>query len=125
MSSALAIVQSTIGLSDITLTAGDNYLIIFTAGVLTVLDNNVDLEEILAGKQALMVYPNPTSGQLIINNEQTAFGISQLIMNNIQVFDLNGKLVLQPTTNSFDISHLPNGVYLVKVNGEVIKIVKE
>jgi len=109
-----------------TLTAGDNYLIIFTAGVLTVLDScRVDLEKILADKQTLTAYPNPTSGQLIINNEQAAFGASQLIINKIQVFDLNGKLVLQPTTNSFDISHLPNGTYMVKVNEEVIKIVKK
>jgi len=73
----------------------------------------------------LTAYPNPTKGELIINNEQTMFGASQLIINNIQVFDLNGKLVLQPTTNSFNISGLPNGTYMVKVNEEVIKIVKE
>ena len=105
------------------LTAGDNYLIIFTAGVLTVLCS-VDIDEVLADKQTLTAYPNPTRGQLIINNEQTTFGASQLIINKIQVFDLNGKLILQPTTNSFDISHLPNGTYMVKVNEEVIKVVK-
>jgi len=109
-----------------TLTAGDNYAILFVEGILTVLDNNVDIGKILADKQTLMAYPNPTRGQLIINSSTSLTNLNeQLIINSIQVFDLNGKLVLQPNTNSFDISHLPNGVYMVKVNGEVIKVVKK
>ena len=107
-----------------TLTAGENYFIIFINGTLTVLDDHVDINKVLADKQSLTAFPNPTSGQLIINNEQTTFGASQLTINNIQVFDLNGKLVLQPTTNPFDMSRLPNGTYMIKVNNETIKIVK-
>ncbi len=66
----------------------------------------------------LKVYPNPTVNQLTMNNEQ-------LIIDKIQVFDSNGKLIMEPTTNPFDMSSLPAGIYIVKVNNKTVKVVKE
>jgi hypothetical protein len=78
----------------------------------------------------IAVYPNPTNGELriLMNNEQ-------LIMNNIEVFDVYGKklssnhLIPISSNHLINISHLSAGVYIVKVHtetGEVIrKVVKE
>jgi len=71
----------------------------------------------------LTVYPNPTNSQLTINNEQ-------LIINNVELFDIFGKcwLSLQSLLSPepiIDISHLPNGIYILKINNLIInKIIK-
>jgi len=71
----------------------------------------------------LVAYPNPTQGELRINNYETTFGASQLRGNEmIQVFNLNGKLVLQSNTNPFDMSALPDGMYIIKVNNETVRV---
>jgi len=72
----------------------------------------------------LTVYPNPTRGELMINSSTSLTNLNEII-NKIEVFNLQGKLILQPTTNPFDISTLPEGIYMVKVNGETVKVVKK
>ena len=42
----------------------------------------------------------------------------------IQVYDVNGVLVMQSETNPFDMSVLPEGIYFIKVNGISVKIIK-
>ena len=80
----------------------------------------------------LTAYPNPTHGNVTIQQE-TNKGINSVEIpaqgkssdkSIIQVFDLNGDMVMQPTTNPFDMSALPNGIYLIKVNGETVKVIK-
>jgi len=78
------------------------------------------------------IYPNPTNGQLIIEN-------GQWTIENIEIFDVMGKSAAivetwraaslrQPTT-TIDISHLPSGIYFVRIqteNGMVTrKIIKK
>jgi len=72
---------------------------------------------------SLRVYPNPATGQLIIENEQ-------LIIRNVELFDMMGKLVMSPMSHKFqemtiNISHLPSGIYFVRVSTEAGKIVKK
>ena len=71
----------------------------------------------------LQVYPNPTTGQLIIDN-------GQLTIQNIDLYDVIGqKINYQLSTVNYqlsiDISHLANGLYFLKVDGQTVKIVKE
>jgi len=70
------------------------------------------------------IYPNPTTGKLTIDNEQ-------LKIKNIEIFDIVGcnvgvrhALPLQDGTITIDISHLSNGMYFLKVDGKVFKIIK-
>ncbi|MCL1968855.1 MAG: T9SS type A sorting domain-containing protein [Bacteroidetes bacterium] len=51
-----------------------------------------------------------------MNNEQ-------LIMNNVEVFDVYGKNVL--SNHLINISHLPAGLYFVAVTTEKGKVVKK
>ena len=62
-------------------------------------------------EDGITIYPNPTNGQLIINNEQ-------LIINNVEIFDIYGKKYHPITLSShhlINISHLQAGVYFVKI----------
>ena len=73
------------------------------------------------------LYPNPTTGQLTMDN-------GELAIENVEVYDVYGKLILRhcergEAIQTIDISHLSNGVYFVKIKtekGEAIrKIVKQ
>lgn len=66
------------------------------------------------------IYPNPASEYISIEGE----------FEYITIFDANGVRVLQSTKNTIDISSLPAGVYLLKINSasgesQVRRIVKQ
>jgi len=75
---------------------------------------------------AVSIYPNPTNGQLIISN-------GELNIANVEIFNVTGQSVgANPRVcpdNTINISHLPMGVYFIRIttdNGVVMKkIVKE
>ena len=83
----------------------------------------------------IRVYPNPTTGQLTIEN-------GELTIDNIEIYDIYGrKAPLNPPKGgklpsfggagggaiTIDISHLANGMYYLKISGKenrTVKIVK-
>ncbi|WP_103069861.1 Ig-like domain-containing protein [Aquimarina sediminis] len=73
----------------------------------------------------LKVYPNPNNGILNIS------GKTNSLIRNIEIFDMfNRRIFTQRVTryntiNSFDITSLPAGLYLVKVNTANTSITKE
>ena len=77
----------------------------------------------------VLVYPNPTTGQLRIRNYE--LGIGALNEVEVEVFDIYGKhhLSTRPLVHSstitMDISHLPAGVYFVKIITEKQIITKK
>jgi len=72
----------------------------------------------------ILVYPNPTTGELTIEN-------GELRIENVEVYNIVGqkqKLIFNfqfSTFNSIDISHLPSGIYFLKIGSETVKVVKE
>jgi hypothetical protein len=75
-------------------------------------------------EQDVKLYPNPVvNGELIIDN-------GQLPIESVQIYDTKGKLMYQQSSIvnyrlSIDISHLPNGIYVVKIGNHSIRIVKQ
>jgi hypothetical protein len=75
---------------------------------------------------SLQVYPNPTTGELrIMNNEQ-------LTMNNVEVYDVYGKRIVIPNeaqrneeSKTINISHLANGIYFLKIDTEQGTVVQK
>jgi hypothetical protein len=76
------------------------------------------------GASNIKVYPNPTTGELRIEN-------GGLKIENFEIFDVTGKSHVSSVTchqnNGIetDISHLPAGAYFLRVNNEMVKIVKQ
>jgi hypothetical protein len=73
----------------------------------------------LRNKKDIYLSPNPTSGIFeIISNED--------IPDIISVYDVSGKPIMQYNTGQsyINISDLKSGIYLVRINGRSIKIVK-
>ena len=67
------------------------------------------------------VYPNPTSGKLKIEN-----GTSEI--EDVAIYDIFGKIQKienWKTENTIDISHLPAGVYFVKISTEVGEVTRK
>ena len=74
-------------------------------------------------KSNIKIYPNPTTGQLTIDN-------GELTMDNVKIYDIIGKVIDNyqlSIVNSqliIDVSHLPAGMYFLKINNEILKIIK-
>ena len=70
----------------------------------------------------LYIYPNPTTGELTMDN-------GQWTINSVEIFDAFGKKQLsivncQLSIKKIDISNLPAGIYLLRVDGRTVKVVK-
>ena len=69
----------------------------------------------------ISVYPNPVSSSLYVKGESLA------PETEIEITDLGGKTILKSTVKAqpFDLSTLPEGIYLLKVNQKIIKVLKK
>jgi hypothetical protein len=76
------------------------------------------------GIRPIQIYPNPTTGELRIKSDELRIG-------SVEIFDIVGQCVgayrIRPENNEaiIDISHLSAGMYFLKVDGKVYKVVKE
>lgn len=90
---------------------------------------HVSLEEIVEMQdQKLIVYPNPTQDKV-----QFAINLQGVKIEELAVYDISGRQVLNEKPDSYlfsyDVSHLPTGVYVVKIkstsgdfyNGKFVK----
>ena len=84
-------------------------------------DNKKSLTE--KTDSGIKIYPNPTTGQLIIDNGQLT--ISTIEMYNIVGQKVNYKLSTVNYPLTIDISHLSAGLYFLKIDGKMFKVVKE
>lgn len=68
--------------------------------------------EELEDNHSIQIFPNPSEGKIYFSD------ISQV--KSISVFDLQGKTWLKNTSGITEIdgSHLPNGVYMIQIEGE-------
>jgi len=100
---------------------GKDYTQNFTVEVTSLGINDIEQE-------LVNVYPNPTTGELVIES-------GSLRIENVEIFDVNGRNVLSnhlistSSNHLINISHLPTGVYFARIQtetGEVVrKVLKE
>lgn len=76
-------------------------------------------EEVAVAKPSIVVYPNPTNGIVSID-------IDRSIYKGVEVFDLQGRLIVDTDLTQIDLSQNPNGIYIFKLKGigEIIKVIK-
>jgi hypothetical protein len=87
-----------------------------SANVLIIVDGSCDFTAFaneLAGQWE--IYPNPTTGVLTIANH------SGLAISNIEVLDLNGKVILSSSSTQLlqtdiDVTHLQTGMYILQMS---------
>ncbi len=84
-------------------------------------------------EQDIVIYPNPAiNGQLTIDNLQLTANRNPL---SIEIYDMNGKRVYSAQPNSassivnstftINIAHLPNGIYILKLQNKTFKFTKQ
>ena len=70
------------------------------------------INAITINENSLLMFPNPVTNELTINNINQSCTIS--------IYDLNGKLIInkisKSTTEKIDVSSLANGIYSIKIN---------
>jgi len=97
--------------------AFDGWELNYTAGYANVGTNNYELRI-----TNYAVYPNPTNGQFKITNYELRENTV------IELYDIYGRNLTPLTSHSspliLDISHLANGMYFLKIDGKVFKIIK-
>ena len=72
----------------------------------------------------IVVYPNPAEEQLIVECRDAINGVSTMTtITNIEIFDVFGRNVSRLISHIshpifIDISHLPSGIYFVRIQTE-------
>lgn len=79
----------------------------------------IDNEEI----RQLIIYPNPTTGQLYIDNSKSH-------ITTLQVLDNNGRVIYEKNNISngkitIDLSNYASGTYFIKTDEQISKIIKQ
>jgi len=99
---------------------------------LGLLDCDNSIKNITGSVQDINIYPNPTTGELTMDNGQLTMNNEQLIMNNIELFDIYGRKQNVEFHSygltvlcSYGLSNLPAGIYFVKITTEEGVVVKK
>ena len=67
---------------------------------------------------SLIIYPNPVKDILHISSDKP--------IHSIRIYNMYGTEVLQTVaTNCINVSHLPSGIYMVRADNKIVRIIKE
>lgn len=92
---------------------------------ITRLLGDVNLSEQSFSLNKLSIYPNPTKGKFHLNGVSNNFKVSVYTTQGVEVY----QTVISDGTQGVDISHLTNGLYLIKIDDSgrefTHKIIKE
>lgn len=73
----------------------------------TLVNTPLNLPETAISEKQIPVYPNPTNGEVQIR-------IPNQTIQNLTVYDHQGKLIKETTESRFYLSNYPNGTYIIK-----------
>lgn len=74
-------------------------------------------------RDQLLLYPNPSSGMLFINGVRVQTDCFVVYNNNGQ--NVTQLVAFDEIMSSFDVSRLPIGLYLLKIEGETLRFYRE
>lgn len=90
----------------------DQYLQILEYEAPSTFDGTLAINEQSFQKENLILFPNPTDSKLTIDSDKVF---------KIEVYDMNGRKVIESNGNSIDFSKLSSAVYIVKLFDDVDK----
>ena len=101
--------------------AGGNEDIAFSTVYKILFSSYTALNDIPEDSKSVFIYPNPSSHFISFKNVADSD-------NQVAVYNINGTHVmninLSPGAEGVDVSALKRGIYLIKVDGEVLKFTK-
>jgi len=113
-------IPTTVGTFNFTVKAANNYGFATKTLPITITEE-IGIDE-PKGIASVQVFPNPTNGELTIDN-------GQLKIENIDIYDVMGKKIIVNSQfsiiNSINIEHLPNGIYFIKITTETGTVTKK
>ena len=80
--------------------------------------NNTAVKEHQKDKVKVTVFPNPTTGKVYIRTNANT-------TPQVKLYSLQGMLLLNTTGNEVDLSRFANGIYILQVDNQRVKIVKQ
>ena len=86
----------------------------------TTMDLELNISENKIKNDNLIIYPNPTTGIVQIKNIPNGF-------NGMDIYNIQGKILISTSDVEIDMSTYPNGVYLFRSkdsNGKIYKVIK-
>ncbi len=85
----------------------------------TGMDVSLGVQEAIQPKTTVLAYPNPTNGIVSLQVDHASY-------DGVQVFDPQGRLIIETDDDQVDLSQSPNGLYFFKLVGinEIIKVIK-
>ena len=75
-----------------------------------------EIQEIEISDNKIRIYPNPVQETLNIESGESV---------SFKIFDLDGRLLLHGDGNSIDVSSLKTGTYLLQINNNTLKFIKQ
>jgi len=104
----------------IKLTDGTASTYLLTAIQKIIFDNSTEVNNI-ANQKELLLYPNPATDFILLKNAVEG-------QSNITIYSMDGALLastnIYDPNQQIDISSLPKGLYILKVNNQVLKFSK-
>ncbi|MGQ1948800.1 T9SS type A sorting domain-containing protein, partial [Geofilum sp. OHC36d9] len=103
---------------EVEIMVSDGELMSNTMDVTITVGTNVSIHAIEQNTTAINVYPNPATTVITVSGSTGVASLYSLDGTKVLVQDLSH-------SNSINISALPSGLYLLSVDGVIIKVVKE
>jgi hypothetical protein len=100
------------------------YSIVKRGGKIDTLCFTNGIEEAIINKNDILIFPNPTTGKFEVNIEKSE-------VKSLEIYNIQGQIVKtiinnqSKTTNEIDISALPDGIYLLKIQSDKKSVIRK
>ncbi|MDR2205142.1 MAG: leucine-rich repeat domain-containing protein [Flavobacteriaceae bacterium] len=101
--------------------AAQNYVDTYSIGNNPEITSNCLMATQEVSKNKIYIYPNPVKDVLIIQGST----LRQAQSDNARIYDISGKLVKTFDGNSVNVSALQKGIYILNIDNQSIKFIKE
>ena len=98
--------------------ANDGSAVLGTLGI-NISNQTIGIDNVIILSSEVVIYPNPTFNQLIIDTEQN--------ISKVNIIDITGKIIMtaKENTNIINVADLSGGIYFIQLIAEEGSITKK